>query len=150
MRLKKSPGSQRPICGRWFENNNVYPRRLQQNLHSPINKFWIMKMFCRQFPIKRTNFRSHTTIIEGPNLFGPKSSFHVLKKTLPLKNGKTTDFHFLKTLKSWKKQRIFYKLWIAERKGISFFLQTLKYGKTRIFLLTLNSWKHNIFILRKL
>ena len=33
-------------------------------------------MFSRQFPIKRINFRGHTTIIEGPNLFGPKSSFH--------------------------------------------------------------------------
>ena len=39
-----------------------------------------MKMFSRRFPMKRTNFRGHTTIIEGPNLFGPKSSFHVLKK----------------------------------------------------------------------
>ena len=59
MRPKKSPGSQRPICGRWFENNNVYPRRLQQNLHSPINKFWIivsrnvifvavLKVLCRR------------------------------------------------------------------------------------------------------
>ena len=39
-----------------------------------------MKIFSRQFPIKRTNSRGHTTIIEGLNLFGPKSSFHVLKK----------------------------------------------------------------------
>ena len=45
-----------------------------------------MKMFSRQFPIKRTNSRDHTTIIEGPNLFGPKSSFHSLKKTPPLKS----------------------------------------------------------------
>eukprot|EP00493_Phyllostaurus_siculus_P011132 UN11289 len=29
----------------------------------------IMKTFSRQFPIKRTNCRGHTTIIEGPNLF---------------------------------------------------------------------------------
>ena len=43
MRPKKSRESQRSICGRWFENNTVYPRRLQQNLHSPINKFWITK-----------------------------------------------------------------------------------------------------------
>ena len=43
-----------------------------------------MKTFSRQFPIKRINSRAHTTIIEGPNLFGPKSSFHSLKKTPPL------------------------------------------------------------------
>ena len=47
-----------------------------------------MKMFSRQFPIKRTNSRGHMTIIEGPNLFGPKSSSHVPKKTLPLKEQK--------------------------------------------------------------
>ena len=44
-----------------------------------------MKIFSRQFPIKRTNSRGHTTIIEGPNLFGPKSSFHVLKKNASFK-----------------------------------------------------------------
>ena len=41
-------------------------------------------MFSRQFSIKRTNSRGHTTIIEGHNLFGPKSSFHPPKKTPPL------------------------------------------------------------------
>ena len=39
-----------------------------------------MKMFSRQFPIKCINFHGHTTIIEGPNLFGPKGSFHSPKK----------------------------------------------------------------------
>ena len=43
-----------------------------------------MKMFSRQFPIKRTNSRVHTTIIEGPNLFCQKSSFHSPKKRPPL------------------------------------------------------------------
>ena len=42
-------------------------------------------MFSRQFSIKHTNFRGQTTIIKGPNLFGPKSSSHVPKKPLPLK-----------------------------------------------------------------
>ena len=50
-----------------------------------------MKMFSRQFPIKRTNSRDHTTIIEGPNLFGPKSSSHVPKKRLPLSRKKKTE-----------------------------------------------------------
>ena len=44
-----------------------------------------MKMFSRQLSIKRTNSNGHTTIIEGPNLFGPKSSFHSPNKTHPLK-----------------------------------------------------------------
>ena len=39
-----------------------------------------MKMFSRQFSIKRTNSRGHTTIIEAPNLFCQKSSSHVPKK----------------------------------------------------------------------
>ena len=39
-----------------------------------------MKMFSRQFPIKRTDSRAHTTIIEGPNLFCQKSSFHSPQK----------------------------------------------------------------------
>ena len=42
-----------------------------------------MKMFSRQFHIKRTNSRGHTTSIEGPNLFCQKSSSHVPKKRLP-------------------------------------------------------------------
>ena len=49
--------------------------------------WYIMKMFSRKFPIKRTNSRTHTTIIEGPNLFGPKSSFHFPKKTTSFKKG---------------------------------------------------------------
>ena len=46
-----------------------------------------MNMFSRQFPIKRTNSRGHTTIIEGPNLFGPKSSFQPPKKMASFKGG---------------------------------------------------------------
>ena len=42
-------------------------------------------MFSRQFSIKRTSSRGHTTIIEGPNQFCQKSSFHLPKKTPPLK-----------------------------------------------------------------
>ena len=45
-----------------------------------------MKILSRQFPIKRTNSRGHTTIIEGPNLFGPKSSFQPPKKMASFKD----------------------------------------------------------------
>ena len=44
-----------------------------------------MKMFSKQFPIKRINSRGHTTIIEGPNLFGPKSSFQPPNKMASFK-----------------------------------------------------------------
>ena len=61
-------------------------------------------MFSRQFPIKHNNSRDHTTIIEGSNLFGPKSSSHVPKKqTPPLKRG-----HFARCLR-----RFCYKLLLA-------------------------------------
>ena len=43
-------------------------------------------MFSRRFPIKCTNSRAHPTIIEGPNLFGPKSSFHFPKKPTSFKD----------------------------------------------------------------
>ena len=47
-----------------------------------------MKMFSRQFPIKRTNSRGHTTIIEGPNLFCQKSSFQPPQKMASFKLAK--------------------------------------------------------------
>ena len=53
-----------------------------------------MKMFSRQFPIKRTNSRGHTTIIEGPNLFCQKSSFHCLKKDTSFKLAKIKSMLF--------------------------------------------------------
>ena len=44
----------------------------------------VMKMFSRQFSIKRTSFPGHTIFIGGPNLFCQKSSFQYLKKKNPL------------------------------------------------------------------
>ena len=54
-----------------------------------------MKMFSKQFPIKRTNFHGHTTNTTGSNLFCQKSSFHSPpQKRLPLKNSKNMDLVF--------------------------------------------------------
>ena len=47
-----------------------------------------MKMFSRQFSIKRTNSRGHTTITDGSNLFGPKSSFQPPKINASFKERK--------------------------------------------------------------
>ena len=43
-------------------------------------------MFSRQFSIKCTDSRGHTTIIEGPNLFCQKSSSHSPKKKTSFKS----------------------------------------------------------------
>ena len=48
-----------------------------------------MKMFSKQFPIKRTNSHGHTTITAGSNLFCQKSSFHFPKKTTSFKEGRS-------------------------------------------------------------
>ena len=45
-----------------------------------------MTMFSTQFPIKRTNSRSHTTNTPWPNLFGPKRSFHFPPKSTSFNN----------------------------------------------------------------
>ena len=45
-----------------------------------------MKMFSKQFPIKRTNSHGRTTITTGSNLFCQKSSFHFPKKKTSFKS----------------------------------------------------------------
>ena len=55
-------------------------------LHKPVETFldvvWPYDNYeniSRQFPIRRTNSRGHTTITDGSNDFGPKSSFQTPK-----------------------------------------------------------------------
>ena len=52
-------------------------KKSECGLHKPVETF--LGVF-RQYPGKLTNSHGHKTIIEGPNLFGPKSSFHSTKK----------------------------------------------------------------------
>ena len=48
-------------------------KKSECGLHKPVETF--LGVF-RQYPGKLTNSHGHKTIIEGPNLFGPKNSFH--------------------------------------------------------------------------
>ena len=93
-----------------------------------------MKMFSRQFPIKRTNSRGHTTIIEGPNLFCQKSSFHSPQKK--------TSFKFFHT----PKNKFFQKHSKSSRQ--SHFFQKMKKSSTvfngGLFQQILLTWNENI------
>ena len=89
-----------------------------------------MKTFSRQFPIKRINSRVHTTIIEGPNLFCQKSSFHSPNKKTSFKNANLVNvskhqkvqscFSFFALKKSFWRiialQKSFCQKWLSRKK----------------------------------
>ena len=61
----------------WKSNDSTWTSQARRNFsRRRMTISNIMKAFFRQFPIKRTNSRGHTAIIEGPNLFYQKNSFH--------------------------------------------------------------------------
>ena len=107
-------------------------------------------MFSRQFPcpIKRTNSRGHTIIIEGPKLFCQKSSFHCpKKKNTSFKACKKWNSCFLRLFKLAKNEiHLFWSFWLLSFQKMKFifwgFLRLRKWNSClfRFSKLPLKKW----------